>query len=94
MKGVVVKQRKNAHDVIVRARKEVILSGGAFESSKLLILSGVGPVKQLAQLDIPLVKDLPVGETLYEHMGVMGPVFTASNVNDGLVNLEQVLSVK
>lgn len=89
-----MKQLKNAQDVIVRARREVVLSAGAFESAKLLILSGVGPAEQLADLDIPMVKDLPVGQTLYEHMGVMGPVFTASNVNDGLVNLEQVLSVK
>lgn len=94
MKDVVVRQLNNPNDVTVRARKEVILSAGAFESSKLLMLSGVGPAGQLAQLDIPLVKDLPVGQTLYEHMGVMGPVFTVPNANDGLINLERVFTVK
>lgn len=94
MKDVVVRQLNNPNDVTVRARKEVILSAGAFESSKLLMLSGVGPAEQLAHLDIPLVKDLPVGQTLYEHMGVMGPVFTVPNANDGLINLERVFTVK
>lgn len=92
--GVVVRQLRAGHDVSIRARKEVILSAGAFESSKLLMLSGVGPAAHLAQLDIPLVKDLPVGRTLYEHMGVMGPVFITPKVNDGLVNLEQIVTVQ
>lgn len=94
VKGVVVKQLGSPHDVFVRARKEVILSAGAFESPKLLMLSGVGPAQQLRHLDIPLVKDLPVGQTMYEHMGVMGPMFTMSNVNDGIVNLDEILTIK
>lgn len=94
MKGVVVRQLRSSHDVIVRARKEVILSAGAFESSKLLMLSGIGPARHLSELGVPLIKHLPVGQTLYEHMGVMGPVFTVTNANDGLVNLEDILTVK
>lgn len=94
VRGVVVRQVKGDHDVSIRARKEVILCGGAFESSKLLMLSGVGPAQHLAELGIPLVKDLPVGQTLYEHMGVMGPVFVAPKANDGLTNLEQILTTQ
>lgn len=95
VKGVIVKQLRNPQDIFVKARKEVILSAGAFESAKLLMLSGVGPADQLAHFHIPLVKDLPVGQTLYEHMGVMGPVILVPKAaRDGLINLERVATVK
>src|SRR3954454_25027971 len=50
------------------ARKEVILAAGVFDSPKLLLLSGVGPVSQLESHNIPLVHELPgVGKNLQEH---------------------------
>lgn len=50
------------------ARREVILSGGAFNSPQLLMLSGVGNATELARFDIPLVKDLPgVGRNLMDN---------------------------
>ncbi|HWI39513.1 MAG TPA: GMC family oxidoreductase N-terminal domain-containing protein [Burkholderiales bacterium] len=51
----------------VRARREVILSGGAFNSPQLLQLSGVGPGGLLQRLNVPVVADLPVGEGLQDH---------------------------
>lgn len=52
----------------IRARKEVIVSGGAYNSPQLLMLSGVGPADHLAEFGIPLVADLPgVGGNLCEH---------------------------
>ena len=44
---------------IAKARKEVILSAGVFNSPQLLQLSGVGPRAELARLNIPLVADVP-----------------------------------
>jgi choline dehydrogenase len=43
----------------VFASKEVIISGGAFNSPQLLMLSGIGPLEQLKKFDIPLVLDSP-----------------------------------
>ncbi|KAK3938426.1 GMC oxidoreductase [Diplogelasinospora grovesii] len=41
------------------ARKEVIVSGGTFNSPQLLKLSGIGPRAELQKLQIPVVVDLP-----------------------------------
>ncbi|KAH7390531.1 hypothetical protein BKA66DRAFT_580580 [Pyrenochaeta sp. MPI-SDFR-AT-0127] len=52
----------------VFASKEVIISGGAFNSPQLLLLSGIGPSKQLKKFNIPLVVDLPgVGRSVADN---------------------------
>jgi choline dehydrogenase len=49
----------------IMANKEVIVSGGAFNSPQILKLSGIGPAEELKKFNIPVVKDLPgVGENL------------------------------
>jgi choline dehydrogenase len=54
--------------VAVRARKEVVLSGGAYNSPQLLMLSGIGPTEALAAQSIPVIVDSPgVGRALSEH---------------------------
>ncbi|GAW19348.1 hypothetical protein ANO14919_088340 [Xylariales sp. No.14919] len=53
---------------IAFAKKEVILAAGAFQSPKILELSGVGDAKLLNQLGIEIIVDLPaVGENLQDH---------------------------
>jgi choline dehydrogenase len=52
-----------------RADREVVVCGGAYESPKLLMLSGIGPADVLRTYDVPVVVDLPgVGQNLQDHM--------------------------
>ena len=54
-----------------RSRREIILSAGAIDSPKLLMLSGVGPADALRRHGIPVVHDLPgVGANLQDHLRV------------------------
>ncbi|KAK4183863.1 hypothetical protein QBC35DRAFT_442545 [Podospora australis] len=53
---------------VATAKKEVILSGGVFNTPQLLQLSGIGPAADLARLNIPLIADLPgVGARLQDN---------------------------
>lgn len=54
-----------------RARKEILISGGAFNSPQLLQLSGVGPAGLLRKHGIDVVLDAPgVGHDLQDHLQV------------------------
>ncbi|XP_047999622.1 glucose dehydrogenase [FAD, quinone]-like [Leguminivora glycinivorella] len=59
---------KNGRDVVVKAKKEIIISAGAINSPQLLMLSGIGPRKHLEDLNIDVKLDLPVGENLQDHV--------------------------
>ena len=51
-----------------RARREVVVSGGAFGSPHLLQLSGIGPAEHLRAMGIAPARDLPgVGSHLRDH---------------------------
>ena len=59
---------RGGDEIEVRARREVILSGGSYNSPQLLQLSGVGPAALLQPLGIPVRHALAgVGEGLQDH---------------------------
>ncbi|WP_456304386.1 choline dehydrogenase [Acidisoma cellulosilyticum] len=68
-RAVGIRYTKGGQAVEVRARKEVILSGGPINSPQLLKLSGIGPAAELREHGIPVVADRPgVGENLQDHL--------------------------
>ena len=65
--GVTVRQKKQ--EISFTANKEVILSAGAFNSPKILMLSGVGEARELKRHGIEVKKELPgVGKNLQDHL--------------------------
>jgi choline dehydrogenase len=64
-----VEYSRGASTETVHAEREVILSGGAYNSPQLLMLSGIGPADELAAHGIKVAQDLPgVGRNLQEHI--------------------------
>lgn len=65
--GVQYLHKGEVHDMA--ARREVVLSSGAFGSPQILMLSGVGPAEHLRELGIPVRHVLPgVGQNLQDHV--------------------------
>ena len=74
--------------------REVILSAGAFDSPKLLMLSGIGDAEYLQAMGISVVVDLPgVGQNLQDHLLVcvvqeaiqdLHPAITSNGIEAGL----------
>ncbi len=48
---------------------EVVVTSGALWTPNLLMRSGIGPASHLSEHGIALHKDLPVGETMSDHIG-------------------------
>jgi choline dehydrogenase len=70
-KAVGVEYRRAGAIRTVRARREVILAGGAINSPQLLQLSGIGPGSLLQDHGIPVVSEsVGVGEDLQDHLQV------------------------
>lgn len=88
-----VRYRIGAHRFEARARREVIVSGGAVNSPMLLQQSGIGDAALLGHLGIDLVNHLSmVGENLQDHV-FTGMIYKTSrpSLNDLLNNWPSIL---
>lgn len=88
-----VEYTRNGKKYTARCRREVILSAGPIASPQLLMLSGVGPQDHLQSLGIPVIQNLPVGRTLYDHIAFPGVVFKLSTNNASLL-LNKVATIQ
>ncbi|HTJ75114.1 MAG TPA: GMC family oxidoreductase N-terminal domain-containing protein [Acidimicrobiales bacterium] len=60
---------KDGQTVTDTVRREVIVCGGALESPKLLMLSGIGPARHLEEVGVPVQLNLAgVGENFHNHV--------------------------
>jgi choline dehydrogenase len=94
--GVLV--RRGGELLTLAARAGVVLSAGALNTPRLLMLSGLGPADHLRQHGIGVVRDLPgVGANLQEHPGChLVNAVSARTLNDdarGFAGLRQLLSL-
>lgn len=81
--GIAWSDKSGTHQATVR--RDVILSGGTFNSPQLLQLSGIGPAAFLQKQGIAVQHDLPgVGENLQDHFGIGAEYRSkgAATVND------------
>ncbi|WP_280264130.1 GMC family oxidoreductase [Nocardia wallacei] len=69
---------------IIRAAKEVVVSGGVIGSAQILMLSGVGPAGHLRDLGIPVHADLPVGQNLHDHLFVPMTFLSKKAIHRGI----------
>jgi choline dehydrogenase len=88
---------------VFRAAREIVLSAGAIETPKLLLLSGIGDGEALRDLGIPLLAHSPdVGRNLQDHLiakfiyrtkpcGTLNEIL-ASPLRKGAMGLEWLLS--
>jgi choline dehydrogenase len=71
--------------VTVKIDREIIVSGGAFESPALLMRSGIGPRDELGRHGIPIVvENSEVGRNLHDRY----EVGVISELNDPIVSLQ------
>jgi choline dehydrogenase len=72
-----VEIERDGRPELVEASGEVIVCAGAIDSPRLLLLSGIGPARDLAALGIESRLDLPgVGKNLHDHL--LAPVIFSS----------------
>lgn len=71
-RAVGAKYHQGGETFAVRARREVVMSAGAFGTPQILIASGVGPGDQLQSLNIPAVLAVEgVGKNLQDHISAL-----------------------
>ncbi|RDX47581.1 alcohol oxidase-like protein [Lentinus brumalis] len=74
--------------VVAHARRQVVLSAGAFGSPAILERSGIGAAAVLKKVGVPQIVDLPgVGENYQDHQVIFAPYVAAEETQtlDGIV---------
>lgn len=87
--GVVV--NKDGQEIIINARKEVIVSAGTINTPQLLMLSGIGPKEHLQELGIDVKADLPVGENLQDHPFI--PIYYKLPADKSMTSVDNIVGM-
>ncbi|KAK1760007.1 alcohol oxidase [Echria macrotheca] len=78
-------------DYTVKARREVILCGGALCTPQLLMLSGIGPNEELNRHGIPVRREFPWVGDLLDHVSI--PIMVEMPRKDTLHIVENILTL-
>ena len=92
-RAVGIQYSRGGQSYEIRARREIILSGGAVNSPQLLQLSGVGPAALLREIGVPVHHDLlGVGENLRDHfvLRIVARIKTMDTINQRVKGLPLV----
>lgn len=70
-RGVAIEAKDaEGHDVLIRSKREIVLTAGSFQTPKLLMLSGIGPRDELDRHGIDIVHEADeVGRNYQDHVG-------------------------
>jgi choline dehydrogenase-like flavoprotein len=79
LRAVGVEIHRHGEKHTIRAEREVVLSAGAYNSPQILMLSGIGKSADLKAVGIKPHADLPVGDDLQDHPGILLSYFTDSS---------------
>lgn len=94
-RAVGVEYLENGTRKMLRAKRGVVLSAGAMNTPRLLMLSGIGPGDHLSDMGIAVHQDLPgVGRNLQDHVGThIVNEANALTLNDDARGLRGAMSV-
>ncbi|MCB0978755.1 MAG: GMC family oxidoreductase N-terminal domain-containing protein [Acidimicrobiales bacterium] len=85
-RAVSVTYQRDGETRTVRARREIVMSAGAYGTPQILMASGVGPGAHLQSLGITPVLDVPgVGQNLQDHISAL--LIYRALVADGMVSI-------
>lgn len=88
--GVEVSALVGLAQYTIKARREVIVSAGAFQSPQLLMLSGIGPTDELQEHNIEQLVSAPgVGKNMWDHI-LFGPTYSVKFATVGSTLLRPV----
>lgn len=92
-KAFAVEFIKDGNKHRVSTKKEIILSAGAINSPQLLMLSGIGPQKELEHLNISVLQNLKVGYNLQDHVSFIQSFLINDSVNISDLKLQNPIHV-
>lgn len=86
------RRKTNYFNVTTLDGTKVVLSAGSINTPLILMTSGIGPKSVLQTQEVPLIKELPVGQGLTDHMSMPLYFHVNQSKSQDSVNLAKLLN--